>query len=97
MVKLLAFLLILVILFGVEATRAFIFGTLGIAFFIFAGIIFLCLVINVYEELRDKRTPEQKKADKEKNKTDPKTAKALIVLGIFFAFAMVAVFLAVKK
>lgn len=97
MVKFLVFLAILCILFGVETTRAFIFGAFGFIFWVVVAIVGFCLLVNVYDELRDKRTPEQKQIDKEKNKTDPKTAKALIVLGIFFALAMATVFWALSK
>jgi Na+/melibiose symporter-like transporter len=86
MFKLLAFLLILCILFGVEATRAFIFGTVGFIFWVVVAIVGFCLLVNVYDELRDKRTPEQKAKDKEIEKQKNKEAmaankKALIFWG----------------
>lgn len=46
--KFLIFLLILVILFGVEATRAFIFGAFGFIFWIAVAIIGFCLLINTF-------------------------------------------------
>ena len=86
MVKFLVFLVILCILFGVEATRAFIFGTFGFLFWAAVAIIGFCLLVNIYDELRDKRTPEQKKIDKEKNKGDPKAnAFAYTFTGIILA------------
>lgn len=60
MFKLLAFLLILVILFGVETTRALFFGTLG---FIFWAIIILVGIGLLVLGLKDDRTPEEKKKD----------------------------------
>lgn len=96
MFKLLAFLLILVILFGVEATRALIFGTLGFIFWIVVSIIGLFLLFDVYNELKDKRTPEQKAKDKEIEKKKNKEAmesnkKALAFWGKVIAIITVPV------
>lgn len=63
MIKFLAFLLILCILFGVEATRSLIFGTFGFIFWAFIILAGIGLVIDL---LKDKRTPEQKETDAKK-------------------------------
>ena len=62
MFKLLAFLLILCILFGVETTRELFFGTVG---FIFWAIIIVVGIWLLALGLRDDRTPEEKKKDEE--------------------------------
>ena len=86
MFKLLALLLILVILFGVEVTRALVFGTFSIIALAILGLIALVFLIYVYDTLRDKRTSEQKAKDKEIEKQKNKEAmaankKALIFWG----------------
>lgn len=61
MFKLLAFLIILVILFGVEATRAFVFGTLGaIGWLIVAFLVFAIIssVVQSYKERTGKAKRE---------------------------------------
>ena len=62
MFKLLAFLLILCILFGVETTRELFFGTVG---FIFWAIIIVVGIGLLALGLRYDRTPEEKKKDEE--------------------------------
>lgn len=55
----------MVILFGVEATRSLFFGTLGVIFWLIA----ILLVVGVFiDAFADRRTPKQKKADKQKEK-----------------------------
>ena len=62
MFKLLAFLLILCVLFGVETTRELFFGAVG---FIFWAIVIAVGIGLLALGLRDDRTPEEKKKDKE--------------------------------
>ena len=86
MIKFLVFLVILVILFGVETTRALVFGGARIIGLVILGLIALVFLIYVYDALRDKRTPEQKAKDKEIEKQKNKEAmaankKALIFWG----------------
>ena len=66
MIKFLAFLLILIILFGLEATRAIIFGSFGFIFFIIAGIILIGLIISFIESAKpgeDKPEPKSEPVD----------------------------------
>lgn len=76
MLNFLIFLAILVILFGLEATRAFIFGAFGFIFWIIIILAAIGLIISAFE---DKRTPEQKQKDeqakKEKAKQEAEQAK----------------------
>ena len=74
MIKFLAFLLILCILFGVEATRSLIFGTFG---FIFWALIILASIGLAIDLFEDKRTPEQKEADAKKKAEQAKTEKEI--------------------
>lgn len=71
-------------------------------------ILFLCVVGYILylclwsaRDTHEKRKPylqdEKKPAPAARTKTDPKTAKALIVLGIFFALAIATAFWAVSK
>lgn len=95
MFKLLAFLLILCILFGVETTRELFFGTVG---FIFWAIIIVVGIGLLALGLRDGRTPEEKKKDdeleakrKKEAEQDKRDAPAwMIVLGaaIFLAICL---------
>ena len=62
MFKLLAFLLILCVLFGVETTRELFFGAVG---FIFWAIVIVVGIGLLALGLRDGRTPEEKKKDEE--------------------------------
>lgn len=73
MVKFLAFLLILCVLFGVEATRSFILGTLG---FVFWVVVILFGIYLIWDALRDKRTPEQKEKDAKEKKERKAAEKA---------------------
>lgn len=74
MIKFLAFLLILCILFGVEATRSLIFGTFG---FIFWALIILAGIGLAVDLFKDKRTPEQKEADAKKKAEQAEKEKEL--------------------
>lgn len=65
MTNILVFLLILVILFGLEPTRAFIFGAFG---FIFWAVVIFVVVVLIADAFTDKRTPEEKKKDEEARK-----------------------------
>ena len=86
MIKFLVFLVILVILFGVETTRALVFGGASIIGLVILGLIAVVFLIYVYDALRDKRTPEQKAKDKEKEKGDPRAnAFAYIFCGLALA------------
>ena len=89
MIKLLALLLIMVILFGLEATRSLFFGTLG---FVFWTIIILLVVGVFIDAFADNRTPEQKKADKQKEKeaTDYKSLKKALLLWLRIILALLA-------
>lgn len=93
MIKFLAFLLILCILFGVATTRALVFGTFGIIILAVLGLFAVCFLIYAYDALRDKRTPEQKAKDKEiekkKNKEAMATNKRALV---FWCKMMIALF-----
>lgn len=86
MLELLAFLLILVILFGVAATRTLVFGAFSIIFWVFIAILSAAFLIYTIDALKDKRTPEQKARDKEIEKKKNKEAmesnrKALVFWG----------------
>lgn len=93
MFKLLAFLLVLCILFGVETTRELFFGTVG---FIFWAIIITVGIGLLALGLRDGRTAEEKKKDEELDAKRKKDAEELnknipwwwyIIAGIiFYAF-----------
>lgn len=97
MIKFLAFLLILCIMFGVEATRSFIFGTFGFIFWTIAILAGIGLLIDLF---KDKRTPEQKEADEKKKKEAELAAKgdkrsntiAYIILVLFIITCFVFVF-----
>lgn len=97
MIKFLAFLLILCIMFGVEATRSFIFGTFGFIFWTIAILAGIGLLIDLF---KDKRTPEQKEADEKKKKEAELADKgdkrsntiAYIILALFIIVCFVFVF-----
>ena len=101
MFKFLAFLVILCILFGVEATRSFIFGTFGFIFWVLAG---LYLAYLTYELFKDRRTPEQKEKDKKEEQAAKERAKgtpqgnaaAYIILALFAISIGVIIFLSSK-
>ena len=114
MFKLLALLLILVILFGVEVTRALVFGTFSIIALVILGILGLCLLIYILNALGSERPQEPEKtkpkAEPKKlfgvletkepdshTKSDPKTLKALAVVGLFFIIAIVVALLITKN
>lgn len=102
MIKFLAFLLILCILFGVEATRSLIFGTFG---FIFWTLIILASIGLVIDLFKDKRTPEQKEADAKKKADAEAKAKgdkksniiAYILLALFLIAIGIVIFLDTSK
>jgi len=102
MIKFLAFLLILCIMFGVEATRSFIFGTFGFIFWTIAILAGIGLLIDLF---KDKRTPEQKEADEKKKKEAELAAKgdkksniiAYILLALFFVAIGIVIFLDISK
>lgn len=93
MFKLLAFLLILCVLFGVETTRELFFGAVG---FIFWAIVIAVGIGLLALGLRDDRTPEEKKKDEELDAKRKKDAEELnknipwwwyVIAGIiFYAF-----------
>lgn len=55
MFKLLAFLIILVILFGVEATRAFVFGTLGLVGWLLVAMLAVAMISSVVQSYRERK------------------------------------------
>ena len=89
MIKFLAFLLILCVLFGVEATRSLIFGTFG---FIFWALIILAGIGLAIDLFKDKRTPEQKEADAKKKAEAEAKAKGDKKSNII-AYSLLALFL----
>ena len=95
MLKVLAFLLILVILFGVEATRGLVFGAFSIIFWAVLALFCFCLIVYVIDALRDKRTPEQKAKDKalekKKNKEAMDTNKKALSFWFWAIFIITAV------
>ena len=101
MFKFLAFIVILCILFGVEAARSFIFGTFGFIFWIVAGLYVAYLLYSVF---RDKRTPEQKEADKKAELAAKERAKgtaqgnaaAIFILALFIIVVGAVIFLSSK-
>lgn len=54
MFKLLAFLIILVILFGVEATRAFVFGTLGLVGWLLVAFLVFAIISSVIQSYKER-------------------------------------------
>lgn len=95
MFKLLAFLLILCVLFGVETTRELFFGAVG---FIFWAIVIVVGIGLLALGLRDGRTPEEKKKDEELEAKRKKEAEELnknipwwwyVIAGIIFYAFMV--------
>lgn len=54
MFKLLAFLIILVILFGVETTRAFVFGTLGFLGWLIVALLVIAIISSIVQSYREK-------------------------------------------
>lgn len=97
MFKLLAFLLILCILFGVEATRAFIFGSVSIVVLVVLGILGLCLLIYALNALGGGKEPEQKKNVPKKENIDKRAnIAAFIIMALFGVAFTVAIFFATK-
>lgn len=80
MLKVLAFLLILVILFGLEATRAFIFGSFSVIALAFLGLLGFCFLVYALNALGGKTDNKEQKAkdkalEKKKNKEAMDTNK----------------------
>ena len=80
MVAICAFLIILVILFGVEAVRGFFFGTLGVVGWVLAVVLGLGLIISIGEgwhKIREeeKREAAARKKQKQQNKANLKALK----------------------
>lgn len=75
MFKILALLAILSILFGVEATRQLVFGTFNVVLWAIIAIFVLWAIFDLYDQLRDKRTPEQKAEDKAREKARAKAVR----------------------
>ena len=94
MFKLLAFLLILCVLFGVETTRELFFGTVG---FIFWAIIIVVGIGLLALGLRDDRTPEEKKKDEELEPRDttPKPLPKLPIRAWLIIAVQAAVLIAI--
>lgn len=65
----------MVVLFGVEATRQLVFGTFNLVLWIIIGVFILWAICELYDGLRDKRTPEQKAKDKAEQKALAKEAR----------------------
>lgn len=65
----------MVILFGAEATRQLVFGSFNVVLWVIVGIYVLWFICEFYEQLRDKRTPEQKAEDKAKEKARAKAVR----------------------
>lgn len=82
MIKFLAFLLILCIMFGVEATRSFIFGTFG---FIFWALIILAGIGLIIDYCEKHNTPEKKEA-REKEKARQKAKEKAELEQIYAAY-----------
>lgn len=95
MIKFLVFLVILVILFGVETTRALVFGGASIIGLAILGLIAVVFLIYVYDALRDKRTPEQKAKEKEIEKQKNKEAMAANKKALSFWFWAIFIITAV--
>lgn len=68
MFKILALLAILSILFGVEATRQLVFGTFNVVLWVIIAILILWAIFELYDALRDRRTPEEIAEDKARQK-----------------------------
>jgi len=105
MVAVCAFLIILVILFGVEAVRSFVFGTLGVIGWIIAGFLALAAIISIVElyaedhKASKKAAAERKAADAaamaKLQKENPKEYKKTIRrgrLGLIFILSFVVIF-----
>ena len=75
MIKFLAFLLILCILFGVDATRSFIFGTLGIGAVAIIGLLAFCLFIYLLNAIDDKSAKRQNNKDENRQDNEHKRQK----------------------
>ena len=73
MIKFLAFILILCVLFGVEATRSFIFGAFG---FIFWVIVILAAIGLVIDYVEKHNTPDKKEARKKEKAAQKEKEKA---------------------
>lgn len=96
MLKVLAFLLILVILFGVATTRALVFGLFGIIFWAIFALFCFCLIVYVVDALKDARTPEQKAKDKALEKKKNREAMAANKRALaFWSKALVIIILSV--
>ena len=99
MVAAAAFLIILVILFGLENVRNFVFGTFGIAAWIILGIAGLGALVLFGEWLEKERQEEkkariaQKEADKalieNMKKNDPKTYKSIVRMRKFAIISLI--------
>lgn len=75
MVAIAAFLIILVILFGIEAVRSFFFGTLGVLGWVIFGIIALGGILYISEWWRDTKKNEKELEAKRKADTAKKKAE----------------------
>ena len=96
MFKLLALLLILVILFGVEATRAFIFGSFSLIVLVFLGLLAFCFLVYVLDALGGKtdntnKKAEEKKIEKNENKEDIGTTQKTLSFWFWVIFIVTAV------
>lgn len=97
MFKLLAFLLILCVLFGVETTRWLFFGSVSIVVLVVLGILGLCLLIYTLNALGGKKEPEQKKNVPKKENIDKRAnIAAFIIMALFDVAFIVAIFFATK-
>lgn len=97
MIKFLAFLIILVILFGVEATRAIIFGAFGFIFFITIALVLISFIIDFIEKNKEKEpAPKEKTREEPADYTSHKNAlifwfKAIVIISIAVSiFALIA-------
>ena len=63
------------VLFGIEATRQLIFGTFNLFLWLIVAIFIIWAIFELYDQLRDKRTPEQKAEDKAKEKARAKAVR----------------------
>ena len=106
MFKLLAFLLILVILFGIETTRALFFGTLSVLFW---GLLIIVGIGVLIDALKDGRTPEEIKKAKEEEREANKAAmkanksallfwlKTIVIIALATTAVSVIIIAIVKK
>lgn len=99
MVAVAAFLIICVILFGLENVRGFFFGTLGVVGWVIFGILALGALVLFGEWLEKERQEEkkartaQKEADKalieNMKKNDPKTYKSIVRMRKFALISLI--------